>query len=88
MFFGLRWCDISRLLPGRTGCGVKNRFRSSARKKWQALTTSRAADGMASQLFVEKLVGTLMNDVPSKKVWNSHMYVRVCTALGIYLPCE
>ncbi|CAN0530786.1 unnamed protein product, partial [Laminaria digitata] len=36
VYFSKRWCEISKLIAGRTENAVKNRFNSSARQRWQA----------------------------------------------------
>ncbi|CAM9556062.1 unnamed protein product, partial [Laminaria digitata] len=58
-FFGPRWCEIEKLLPGRTANSIKNRSNSSAGQRWHQCNAGNTIDKRTSCLFMEKLKATL-----------------------------
>ena len=65
-FFGPRWCEIEKLLPGRTANSIKNRSNSSAGQRWQQYNAGNTIDRRTSYLFMEKLKATLKNVMSSR----------------------
>lgn len=69
-FFGPRWCEIEKLLPGRTANSIKNRSNSSAGQRWQQHNAGHTIDRRTSFIFMEKLKATMKNAISSKPELN------------------
>jgi Myb-like DNA-binding domain len=62
---GNRWCEIAKLLPGRTENAVKNRFNSSAQKKW--LKENPGGTGGITPAVLDKVKASYEEDQAESK---------------------
>ena len=83
---GNRWCEIAKLLPGRTENAVKNRFNSSARKRW--LKDNGLEDGSSDALMHDANRVCLSSEAGALQLEQSSnfFYSPLFTARTLFFP--